>query len=380
MLNTWSNFLWDLSGDSVLGFFLALNAMARNSSLEWNADDLGDVMSTSGRNAVLAPAAFRVGLCRLVNNWPNPMRGTYFERIDVLDLLCISRQLNSGLPDSVMADVFESVLAAIYLWGRQCSGCGSTASQFIVDILNQARLPFPRNDLHPIWFATSSACIADGFAFDATWKAQLATIANDKVFMKRNERVALLVDLLKPCPAERQQLLQPISEALLASALFNEVDDQAWSVSRVRDTLFHVGAFGLQLYLSEVVFNKFANAKPGDLHLLRAVALTDDMIAYTTVKFGLHGALTKEPLYHRMFAECSNIGGGRVLNQNEKLPAEYSRELMVSFKCIFGALVAILGLDRSWSLMGHMFDELLLLSAAELRQKFGNSTLVASYQ
>jgi dsRNA-specific ribonuclease len=357
--------------------------MARNSSLEWNADDLGDGMSISGRNAVLAPAAFITGLCRLVNNCPNPMLGKSFDRMEVLDLLCHSKQLSSALPDSVMADLFESVLAAIYLWGRLCSGCGSTASQFILDILNQARLPFPRNDVHPVWFATSSACIADGFAFDARWKGQLATmfeLSNDKVFVQRSEHVTSLVDLLRPCPERKQQLLQPIAETLLSCALFNDVVDVGCSVSRARDTLFHIGAYGLQLCLSEVVFNKFADAKPGDLHLLRAVALTDDMIAYITVKSGLHSALAKEPLYQSIFAECSNIGGGRVLNQSEKLPTEYSRELMVSFKCIFGALVAILGLDGSWGLMGHLFDELLLLSATELRQAFGSSTLVASYQ
>jgi hypothetical protein len=54
---------------------------------------------------------------------------------------------------------------------------------------------------------------------------------------------------------------------------------------------------------------------------------------------------------------------------------------MFSFKSIVGALILSLGVKLTWICIGPLFEELLLLSADELRSEFGTgSTLISSYK
>jgi hypothetical protein len=74
------------------------------------------------------------------------------------------------------------------------------------------------------------------------------------------------------------------------------------------------------------------------------------------------------------------ILGGRFFSETQKLPEALTNELMFSFKSIVGALILSLGVKQTWNCIGPLFEELLLLSADELRAEFGaDSTLICNY-
>jgi dsRNA-specific ribonuclease len=436
---------FNVTGDAVLGFVLGLNAMARNSSLIWDGRDIQDIISSAGKNEELAPAALRIGLPRIVRACSNPMQRRHSESWDLLDFLCRSNGLHANIPDSVAADLFESVLAAIFLWGRGINDERGLSTRFIIDLLNQARLPFPSNSTNSAWFALPDFCIKSGCVFDPQWRIQLETLSltwNENKFTGLGVGITLFLRKLD-LPSGQSQILQ----TLLFCALFNDHCDEGQSTHlagmtaldgqhaepinrsrtqtikskihvqlvRMCETLYHVGACGLQLLLTEEVYRRFPSASENDLHLLRAVALTDDVIAYVMVKSDLPKTLLdkQSPVQH-LFEEADifgqsiwemkggwiigieefnrrtngtnrhrpqypGIGGGRLCSRAEKLPQHLTEGLVLAFKAVFGALVLGLGLDRTWDFIGDMFDELLLLSPQEVRELFGTSSLVLSH-
>jgi hypothetical protein len=154
--------------------------------------------------------------------------------------------------------------------------------------------------------------------------------------------------------------------------------------------------------------------------LLRASALTDDVIGYIMIKNCLHGtlasphtkaiALFEEELRHaeedgrslwkknggwfvgiQQFRNRSRnsealprypgICGGRLFGNSQKINEELSHDLASSFKAIFGALTIVFGADEAWKRVRIMFDEIFLLSANETRKNCNHwSSLVSSYK
>lgn len=384
-------------GDAVLGFALAVATLASNTTLTWDDIDLRENISSAARNVELCQASLRVGLLKLARACPNPMQTLDAGHTEQLDDLCSAKRLNVGIMNSVAADMFESVLAALFLCGRQ-SDCGKElSSRLMVGLLNSASLPAVSHSAPSVCTFSSNLCINKGFAFDETWENQLFTLFRESicfVFTKPDDSISLLCDNLHAGACHREIIEQTIPKALLSCALFNGLEsifdvtilkhesarNNVRMLEHLREILFHVGAYSLQLCLSEDLFNSFKNASPGDLHLLRAAAITDDAVAFVMVKNELHLSLSRESLYADLFTNCQGIAGGRFINRSSKLPGEQTKELVVSFKAIFGALVVCLGMDHAWLLVKSMFAELTALSPEDLRRLHSSSTLVSSYQ
>lgn len=80
-------------GDTVLGFFLAVNLMSRNSSLTWDNDDLAEILQGAGNNKTLCDAALHIGAGRLLSsNTSSEMFRTVFQSISWQLRPCPRRQ------------------------------------------------------------------------------------------------------------------------------------------------------------------------------------------------------------------------------------------------------------------------------------------------
>jgi dsRNA-specific ribonuclease len=113
-------------GDAVLGFFLALNLMALNSSLTWDNDDLSIIFTDSCKNSTLYEAALRIGVGSLARtqhyiwrsiflttpaSFPTPVHAT------IQNITC-SRACDNQLidtTDKILSDIVEGLLGAVFL-------------------------------------------------------------------------------------------------------------------------------------------------------------------------------------------------------------------------------------------------------------------------
>ena len=278
-------------GDAVLGFFVALNAMANNALLVWDSDDLQELMSQAVRNQELARAARAcTGFSSLLysrHNHASFQSAHYGPRKKVK-----KASDEPDVADRQMSDCAESILAAAYLAGfgggeeseRSMSGGGD--GQMVVYLLERLQLSFPTccDLVSPLrWFRSRGACLQSGYPFhlDSEWEKRLEDIAN--VLNSRRDIVNVLeagtqtlLELDVFASLSDRLFVEPWSKCLLHCALFDddlELTDEAdmlEPVALLRDTLYVVGAYGVQLMLSEEVYRRYQDAPPGDLHLARA--------------------------------------------------------------------------------------------------------------
>uniref|UniRef100_A0A7S2XPR3 RNase III domain-containing protein n=1 Tax=Attheya septentrionalis TaxID=420275 RepID=A0A7S2XPR3_9STRA len=203
-------------------------------------------------------------------------------------------------------------------------------------------------------------------------------------------------------------------------------------VALLRDTLFVVGNSSLCLCLTTELYQRYPDATAGDLHLLLTCAQADDVLVYVLVKNGIHRYLYDQSstaiakfLPAMLLADIKGsklwekrkgwilpggieefrsrckmptslpsendkaapnpryvgLTGGRLCGHSSKLPLDLTEDLAFSMKAIVGALTLCLGLDGMWKCIGPLFDELMLLSADELRKEFGSvSSICRTYQ
>jgi dsRNA-specific ribonuclease len=294
--------------------------------------------------------------------------------------------------------------------------------------------------------------LSGGFQFELCtgWKDRVlelqSIISTNKVISRKlGAGLELLLHRLNVSPEVEELLLRRPPQVLLQCALFDDtLDDLSHfslgegltsksadqqhvdlekkklglvQLALMRDTAFHVGAFGLQLMLTQQVYKRFPRSSPNDLHLLRAVAITNDVVAYIMLKNGLHKALfdqnsesvrlfeqevlTADKLGQSLWDQNGGwflgirefqqrtqlvsrprypgIAGGRLYGNAKKLPKRLTDELVFSFKTMFGALLLALGLDGAWSCVECLFEELLLLTPDELHREFGECSTLVGY-
>ena len=331
-----------------------------------------------------------------------------------LELLRFSGE-SSELHFTVAADLFESVLAALFLSDRNGEG-----AQMVIDVLNHARLPFPTTS--DPWFSALGPCIKEGFPFDA----QLEAIFLCSETLTPPQRNVMRV--LETLHCERNRALELLlSCAFLdhsgddgpvpARASERPVSDSSTRLRLMSDTLYQFGAYSLQLLLTEEVFNRFPDATVGDLHLLRALAMSDDVIAYIFVKTKWAEAQFDQESqcpFEELLAQADTIGqcffGTRewwmgVRNRRIQSTKSNQQTSTVSWPS-WGATLQfhvkgsqgancrsdVFFQDDRWCLCvcaragccvgvyRPLFDELLLLTAAEVRREFRDcSTVVMNY-
>jgi dsRNA-specific ribonuclease len=178
-----------------------------------------------------------------------------------------------------------------------------------------------------------------------------------------------------------------------------------------------VGAYALQLCITNELYKRYPEASERDMHIMRACAMSDDVVVYVMMKTGiqatvygvdsktiqrfqlkmmiadgsgsevwkarggwiLHGGVEEYARRRRCgpsIPRYIGIGGGRLRGEKKKLPLKDTEELMFSMKAIIGALVLSTGVDSMWKYMCPLFDELLLLSADDLTQEYSNHSTI----
>ena len=435
-------------GDSVLGFYLALNVFTSNSRLEWDFNQVSEIISSAAKNKQLEISAGRIGLNRLVfsgeSRWNPPKSGSQLS--NGLSLYHF-HHINEGQVFEVssfshFADMMESTLAAAHL---SCMGDVSDPSggRITVAVLELMNLPFPghQTQKQTSWFKAPSPCLKGGYPFqmDLHWQETLKKIGTALNGHDRSTNLksslGLLLGILfaHPCEAENNfsHLLDvEWSRVLLKSSLFNTfmydgsayfsddppVSEGMEDAAILRDSLFHLGSFSLQLMITEELFRINQEANEGELHLLRVAALSDDVVAYIAVKSNISNCLLRNdgidiesmkamveeadtsgelewkrrggwilpggvkeyqrrqrlnfPGSKLQTPRYQGIAGGRLFDTNTKLPIEHTRGLVHGLKSIVGALVLSLGVEATWQLISPLFQETMLLTAEELEREF----------
>ena len=203
----------------------------------------------------------------------------------------------------------------------------------------------------------------------------------------------------------------------------DDMDDcPAIRLSRVRENLFFVGDSVLHLVLAVECYKRYPLASVGDLHLVRHCCIGDEVLAYLMVKFGIDNFLYSDhDTVHQMFqslvsvsdekgsnewarkegwilgekefikrmptfsthADESNqdnlspqypgIAGGMLFGSKGTMGKLYTSDLAYAFKSIVGSMVLSIGVRGMWQVMLPIFDELLILSADEIRKHVNNN-------
>jgi dsRNA-specific ribonuclease len=427
-------------GDAVLGFFVAINSMAKNSPLEWDCFDIGEILSRATRNSELASAATRSRLQSILYNQKRRFESAY----QLSNNGCSASKEKKQRPPiakSTLSDCTESLLGAAY-----CADIASAPAggKLVLSILESLRLPFPAGatSTNYKWFVAVNPCLRQPYDFDQDcgWAEQLhrirSILSNERsVNTTLDQGFEHILSILTTDSDIIMKLSQKIPSLLIRCALFDDSLDDKKSfqdgdtlefVALLRDTLYVVGAYGLQLSITEEVFRRNPRSPPGDLHLLRACAMTDDVVSYVLIRHGWHQMLFDQetPCIPEFSAKmkaadykgmklwqqhngwilpggieefrrrCKCFGvytegtepqypglaGGRLCGNRKKQEESLTEELMVSFKAIMGALILSLGLETTWKfVVGKLFNELLLLTPEEMRLLYSeDSTLVKS--
>jgi dsRNA-specific ribonuclease len=217
------------------------------------------------------------------------------------------------------------------------------------------------------------------------------------------------------------------SRTLLFCALFHNGDNEYTSERNADngmrnlvsfcEMLHLVGAYSLQLCITTELYKRYPKATEGDMHIMRACAINDDVVVYIMMKAGIQGTVYRmDPKtinrfqLKMMVADCNGsevwkarggwvlnggveeyarrrccgpsvpqyvgLAGGRLHGSKAKLPLDDTKELMFTMKAIIGALVLATGMDSMWQRIGPLFEELLLLSADELTREYGNHSTI----
>ena len=488
-------------GDAVLGYFLALNLMARNAELKWDFDELSNLLSVAARNSALYDASLRTGVNRMLrqdtDKWKSAFRSsatisntTVKTTLEFSLLMGSSSQIEEirELRDRTLADVAESLLGIAFLDGLH--KLDENNSNLTIALLNEFRLPLPKERCKTEesgwpWFRAMGCCMKAGYPFDLdkSWKKQLVSVGtalytNDEMILELTQGYTKLVEKLVELSGQlslHEILSVQASKILLLCSIFDEslsdnsdsgssimslsngstmnseetsipplertrpslsreteASDDALSIESTfekglfragltRDTLALLGASALQLCITHQLFERNPDVQEGGLHVLRAVASTDDCVVYVFIKNGFDVFLfdKKAPAISRFKTEMAlsdsigrqkwdtlggwildggnkeferrwtlnsdrvpepkytGIGGGRLYShQKGKLPEFITADLAFSFKSIIGALVLCVGVDGMWQCIGPVFEELLLLSFEEVRREYDFSTIV----
>jgi dsRNA-specific ribonuclease len=422
-------------GDSVLGFYFTVILFSMNSDLAMTYDDVGACLEESIKNDELVSAALRIGAnCLLFTNQRELKWHTEHSAGSVCELIS----------DSTMSDAVESLLGAtfVYDWAHQ----GRNAS---IALFEQLQLPISRqkntNNVHISANDALSSCMTNGYPFerDSAWIKQLAAL-NDlmtcdqeiakELQEKHHDLVVILSNLSANYPGSLNEC--DTCKILLTAALFHDDDMESiestcdsnrstdWTssmdllcLSRFRDMLFFVGTYALQLCTTTDLYHRFPEIDEGGLHVVRARAISDDIVVYIMFKAGVHNTIyklnqdiieafeakmkkadilgmqdwqarggwvlpggTEEFARRRRMSRSQTpqyrgFSGGRLFGKSKKLDLKYTEEPMFIMKAIIGALVLSNGMHEMWKYIGPLFEEVLLLSPKESLKAYPESTI-----
>jgi dsRNA-specific ribonuclease len=275
-------------GDAVLSHFVAVvGGMSQNSSLGWACDDFEQYISSIVKNTNLALAARRTNLEQCLFTQKRVYHSAY--RPLIVESKRKKKKAPPVIANSTLSACVESIIGAAYLTGKSPSY--SMGGEMVLYFLEKFEL---LDGLDPDPFLSSTAtrcCLKSGYPFDndpGCWRERLEKVA--VVLHKENniehellEGCHVLLNTLcadESCAVD-EYLRLPWAKLLLQFALFDDdledktvfvvsEPDDFIQVALVRDTLYIVGAFSLQLMITIDLFQRYPNATPGDMHMARA--------------------------------------------------------------------------------------------------------------
>jgi len=427
-------------GDAVLGYFVALNYFACNSSMQWDDEDMGQHKLLTTRNKVLKRAALKCGIDRVI----------YECQSDKLWEMAFKGNVNYGsqrqprdLCYRHLSEVVESIIGVAFLNCSDAHGpiFNDCCEKKVIEFLEELNLPFQlsleqKRYSDERWFKAVHACIFEGFSFnnDEAWSIQYKEIISTfhcEVYIKERllRGTQKLLSILKKLNPNNSLELSTEMEVMLACALFNDSleSDSEDSIganppiifARLRENLFFIGESALHLAITMECFKRYPHASAGDLHMLKICCTSDDSIAYIALKHGIDECLYEEEsecinrfkfllsaadMYgqklnsilpqaaykdrwiHSWWYNESNVdiypryiglGGGCLAGEKTKVGKMLTADLTYGFKSILGSLVLSVGLERMWYSVIPLFEEILMLSPDETRNYFKTNITVS---
>lgn len=411
-------------GDAVLSYYLSLFVIIYNAPFEWDgngkvserimntwdSEDSNQAIREAGRNEALRRAAKSMELDLLL------FRHSRFRS-------CYSNEQQKTIKEvpianKTLSDAVESILGAAFL--------AEDGDSLVLYFLRQLKIPFPGKGKADYWFQTWNVSINDRclIASHSHIRAQICKISDilhtyldvgSKLKLGQEKLLNLLLfrysywkedsflTVLIQCALFDDDLLKHLDNGQVGTAI------DFLPIVSFRESLFSVGAFALYLMVSKELFQRFPRANSGELHLLRACAANDDVLAYVMVQNGLHECLYDKntPSTASFLVQVQNserimseeqkgcgptlfvltkypalVGGRMAGSKDKKLSSHLTEDLSVSFKTIVGALVLSLGIERMWkdAILG-LLDELLALDPATLCSLYRDkSSLVKTYE
>ena len=410
-------------GDAILNYALAVNLFTKNSNLSFDADQLGDAISTEMNNKQLGQAALRVGIPKILGDGGSQSRE------------CSQKTLS---------DVVEALVAIAFI--RDPGGSG------VVGLFNEMGLSFSllSGENATNGFVASSPCFIGSYPFDLhqNWNEQIVAVAialavDRHIDEKLEGGFASLCNILDNQNSGFSKLLSQRTKILLRCALFdasptsdNDGDSSLTSASPLkglnlvgicRDNLFFIGNYALNLCISTELYKRFPDVPPKDLTLLTFCTFTDETMAYiltkndltkclfdkdapTVAEFllemkladrngaeiwkqndgwlfgideyrrrmknGIHNNAPNDDLH----PQYPGLGGGLLVGYVKKLDKDLTEDLAFSMKAICGALVLSLGVDGMWKVMGSLFSEAMLLSPKENQRLYGENSVCKGWK
>eukprot|EP00562_Extubocellulus_spinifer_P003663 CAMPEP_0178537604 /NCGR_PEP_ID=MMETSP0696-20121128/36679_1 /TAXON_ID=265572 /ORGANISM="Extubocellulus spinifer, Strain CCMP396" /LENGTH=1341 /DNA_ID=CAMNT_0020169845 /DNA_START=174 /DNA_END=4198 /DNA_ORIENTATION=+ len=285
-------------GDAVLNYFLSIDLMARNAELKWDANDLGEIIQVAMNNKTLGKASLRIGLSRLLGIGGSKWKSAYNSNITGQispDAPCESSQLrysdlqSDELSEKTLSDVVESLLAVAFI--------NSADGSIVAGLLDELELPGTgvRGEENSRVFHGLSACLGGSYPFELQkkWNKQIVAvgttmIVNHGIDEKLERGLSLSCGILEAKLSLRDSIASGSGSLSGASSMALDGLDL---VGILRDTLFFVGNYALNLCISIELYKRFPGASPKDLTLLNFCAFTDDILSYILVKSRLYDCL-----------------------------------------------------------------------------------------
>lgn len=416
-------------GDAVLSYILALQGISQNSSLRFsNRELMGTFVSEARRNKTLADALLQSGLVRtiyskrtsFVSAYRHTLSQNNYLNYEILDL-----------PQTLLSDCFESVIAAAFLM-QTYEGEGQN---LVTTLLDRAGVPSSvdrsdRSGRHK--FAHLSSLLTEFRLCKVHdgWRQRteyiLCRLRDHKTaFVDFSRKCNILLERMLSMNAPRD--LEETGVALVLCAIYNrddltegkddQFDDGLQQLTLVRRMLFNIGDAAFSLMIALELFRRYPYATPGDLMLLVSTIRTDQVLAYLMIQNSLHETLfderTNDAMLHALklansageakwlqkggwilpdglaqfrertqtalaYPRYPGIMGGIILGEVNLFLREL-HNLSYAFKAIIGSFVLNLGVDVTWIHVRQLILELFLLSPDELRRECSASNIVVNY-
>ena len=473
-------------GDAVLAFFLSIQVFSQNFNLEYNVDDLGEAIQLSVTNVILKDCSIRnLALDTIIHRNMNNdgdvrtlisdhmisdimealLAAAFFMDecmvIGLLDLLNLPLALKTENHRLKTINQPEDRSKSVAPWYAPLGTCLQVGYPFQLDKKWFAQLVSVGTTIHSsadvlgrlekcherfsnMFFQDNPSYLKNQSVAERCKILLMTAFFDDSLGYESNDgsqsasaRSWSSFSLTKMSSSiesanKKEEIVQEVLLKTSAEEDLLDLDDSIDTttctqpdlvqVAMLRDSLYVIGNYALHLCISKDIFLRYPNATAGDLHMMKTMALSDDVLAYVMVKnhiddclYDVDAPTTKLFMEHIVQAELAGedlwklkgtngwfvpngilefnrrkkylfipsnfkepryvgLAGGRLCHHgHSKIDENITTDLVFSFKAIIGALVLSIGLENMHACVGGpLLEELYLVSPDEARHIFGN--------